>query len=400
MYIILGFIVYNSYDWNYKSSVWILLGCILFTAGYVCAVRSINIRDVIQNKPTKINVEFVNAKKYLFVSLFIAMAGFFLRLNSYGINLSSLFNLGSLATINNEIAVNRYTGELFATAVSQSLLIFVYLSPLIGGLLYNYAGTTKNKIICISSILPALLLLLINNEKAGLISVIILWFSSFMSGYLVKYGTFPRPKKKSYLLLFTIFVIVMFILISSMVLRIGEVTTTSIDAAVNKLYSSYALGQMPAFDKFFNSQSGFINQLSFGKYTFYSVFDFLKISNRVPGVYNDFFVYGSTNTNVYTYFRGLISDFGSFGALFMLYILGLMTGLSYRNIKLKSSGKLALPTFTITAVLSFLLYFIISIFSYVSMLFAFIFYYFFLKKVLVTTSVGLKSRNQKVNNEG
>jgi uncharacterized membrane protein len=77
-----------------------------------------------------------------------------------------------------------------------------------------------------------------------------------------------------------------------------------------------------------------------------------------------------------------------------------MTGLSYRNIKLKSSGKLALPTFTITAVLSFLLYFIISIFSYVSMLFAFIFYYFFLKKVLVTTSVGLKSRNQKVNNEG
>jgi len=95
------------------------------------------------------------------------------------------------------------------------------------------------------------------------------------------------------------------------------------------LFASYAGGHIYAFSDWFTFRTGGESLLvyqhekaAFGFYTFTSFFKlFGSTKEAVPGVYSEFLTHGAFfRTNIYTIFRGLITDFGFVGTV-LFFIL-------------------------------------------------------------------------------
>jgi oligosaccharide repeat unit polymerase len=117
--------------------------------------------------------------------------------------------------------------------------------------------------------------------------------------------------------------------IFSFLARVGD----DIDLLLYYL-SSYSSGHLFAFldwfsDRYFHASrfSGYAQpQIQAGFYTFMGIFKALGDLREVPlGIYDEFYeIPGVLTTNIYTVFRGLISDFGIFGSLFFGLVAGFM----------------------------------------------------------------------------
>jgi len=99
------------------------------------------------------------------------------------------------------------------------------------------------------------------------------------------------------------------------------------------MLSSYILGQIYAFADFFSytvgmpSDSFFLDDYnSWGAYSFASIYDMLGAGKEFPpGMYEETGSYfGVFQTNIFTFFRGLIYDFGVLGSLLFLFCFGLI----------------------------------------------------------------------------
>lgn len=93
----------------------------------------------------------------------------------------------------------------------------------------------------------------------------------------------------------------------------------------------YMFGSFPAFDHFIHSHY----ELEYGEYTFRFLYAFLeKISStdHAPIKLIQEFVYVPFQTNVYTIYRVYVSDFGPFGAMLIIYFIGLIQTYFYLNI--------------------------------------------------------------------
>ena len=102
--------------------------------------------------------------------------------------------------------------------------------------------------------------------------------------------------------------------------------------------SSYLFGSLYAFADFFMfhigmpSSSIYIEEpLTFGYYSFKPLFDLLGGAKVFPpGYYQDFYDYkGFITTNLFTYHRGIIQDFGLFGSFIFTFFAGFFVHLSY-----------------------------------------------------------------------
>lgn len=94
-----------------------------------------------------------------------------------------------------------------------------------------------------------------------------------------------------------------------------------------------------------NLTLGFWTFMAIGKYVDPSYFESLE-----DGYYEEYFQYpGAVQTNIYTFFRGLINDFGVAGSLSFLFISGLVLNMIYRNMLLKEYSALSQTSYIIYA---------------------------------------------------
>jgi oligosaccharide repeat unit polymerase len=254
-------------------------------------------------------------------------------------------------------------------------LSLVYLLPLIGGWNFIFSKKSFTKILCLCTVIPSLLVLLTQNTKAAFIGSVLLFLCSFITAKFHKSSAFFKIKARRLLLLIPAAAAFLLLNYVSFFLRAGHISG-SLFMAVNNKVLNYLLGQIPAFNHWFSTTSTILPH-TFGLKTFHSLTESLGLSKRVPGIYTLKLVTVHLNTNVYTAFRPLIEDFSAFGAIALLLVVGIASGLCFHRIRLGRAR--CLDIVFITALYFYIFYaFITSPFEYVSYSLAVVLFYVYL----------------------
>ena len=368
----------NTVKWRYYGLFWMLI--LFFICGLISIItitKNSPIYNGIENidskkKEYEININFSNKILVLLIVLGLFYAVLLIQRN--GFSISNLLNLNALLEMNNTIAVQRYSGNFSAGVLSKILLIFVYAAPMCGGYALVFAKKKKEKFLALATMLPELLVLFTENTKAPFAGCIIFFISSWLVGNIVRYGEIRKFNVKTIIISISVLVGSFVLFTTTMMLRIGSWNLTTFGIVQNKM-GNYVFGHIPAFDNWF-SNNLWNYDYTFGAKTFIGIYDLLGLSSRTQGIYQDNFIGGALATNVYSYFRGIVDDFGMFGGLiFIVLMLAAMT-FAYRQL---TSGRISIVNQVLLTIgYSSIMFFMVSIFSYNSFLFGFVLFGFYL----------------------
>ncbi|WNS43531.1 O-antigen polymerase [Paenibacillus sp. MMS20-IR301] len=372
-FLIASLLFLHKYEWDYLGLFWIISLCLIFNFGIHFGI-SYSKRGLTSTKQASCKHEFLRSGSWNVIIIFIiiGLLKSIIEVSLYGFNLSMIFDLNNLVDINTEIAYRRYNGASYSNVILQIMNIFVYSAPLCGGYVLIYSKSSKEKIIALCSLVPVILNLMITNTKAGLIASVFLWVSGCFVGYLNARRTFMKFKKRQVILGVVSVFLLLAVLYSSMLFRIGDFSSNTMNI-VNDKFLVYALGHVPSFDLWL-SQYYTNDNYYLGKYTFLGVIDAFGWGTRDQGVYT--FLQGSLS-NVFTAFRGLIEDFGIIGAMVFIAILGFISGISFNSVVSGRNNKISITL--LASIYFFIFYsFIISPWTYNSYILVFFVFYVFL----------------------
>lgn len=362
----------NYYKFNILSFFIIYLICLFYSIGYLLFNKA-NI-CVSSRRLCKIRVSQKQIVLFQCSITFLALLYPVLVLRNFNFSIGNLFSLSKILTYSNYVSIMRYTNEpLYNTYISGGFLnvflIFSYLCPLIGGYTILKYKNKKNKFVSLLSLLSPFLTLIATNSKTGLLSSVFLFFA----GMLVTMNEDSKKITKK-IIIWSIIVIILllFILFVSMIFRTGEYGDNIVEQIKIK-FITYGFASFSAFDNWLiNSQK---EPYTFGRYTFYSIFNLLGIATRKQGVY-DLIGEGVVKTNVFTMFRGNIQDFGIIGTFLLYLFFGFISAYS-KNKFCKNSSPLA---GCILALAIFTIFYgiIISPLTFSSYMFSFLIFFVFL----------------------
>lgn len=376
----------GTYEWRFGGVTWIYITLGFFLLGWYFGKSIINKSSHLT--VTESTVEISNSSwKILFAIIVLGLIkwGYEIALN--GFSLSDFFDINSLAEMNNSFAVSRYSGGSAVNAITQILNIAVYGSTIIGGFAYNFAKSRRQKRLSIFSLLPAFLITISVNTKATMIGAALL----YLTGYFISYYTLhkrgvPVSIKEILYILAILFAFLAF-MIFSMMLRIGQLNARTFSIVMRKLVI-YMFGNIQTFDAWV---SNYANSLDYtnGGMTFLGISSSLGILNRVQGVYTSLM---GTSSNVYTAFRGIITDFGMVGGVIALTVIAVFSGASEEYIRLKN-GISVISITILSCTFFFMTYgFIISPWTYMSYILAIVLFIIWLIFTKNRSSVFVKDR--------
>jgi oligosaccharide repeat unit polymerase len=235
-----------------------------------------------------------------------------------------------------------YTENLRDNIFGRLTAVLTYVGPILGGLVYHSLPTkTGRAVIIIFAILPSVLVALTHTSKGLLFYCVVIFYAGLLA-YRLFYGTpqlFARGSVRATTLL--IFAVVPIITTAFLLRGLSAIEDTEV--LVSRLIASiasYSCGHLYAFADWFayvigrHSELTYIDQSATGGfYTFIGPFTLMGSSRVAPlGVYDDDFLYGGLlHTNIFTMFRGLITDFGFGGSLLFMLGAGLLCHWAFRT---------------------------------------------------------------------
>lgn len=256
-----------------------------------------------------------------------------LSLHALDVVLQGFSLSADILTIGGQYAERRYTGTLNVNTYAKIALLASFQSAIIGGIIFGRRKTLHGKIFVLTiAFLPSSAVMLLQSAKG----LFFLSAAYFIGGWLVTRAYendfhIPRiPFTTGLISLASALALVIF----SFIARVG------FDFDVLRYYlASYSSGHLYAFsdwfsDRYFGATDfGSYDQpiLESGFYTFMGLFQALGDTRSMPiGIYDEFFeVPELLTTNIYTAFRGLISDFGLFGSLVFGAFSGLCSNIAF-----------------------------------------------------------------------
>lgn len=350
-----AYILIYPYDSHSAGLIWLILLCVIFAFGE-CVGEKVKVRKTYAVKQTayarsKDDKHFkVVPSLWLLVILmvFLAVVASFMQLKSRGYGISVFFNLEEFVKMNAEVALDRYTGGDSVGFLINVLSSFRYSSALLSGYLINVANKKRYKFICCLVIIPVLMDMAINNTKLGIISSLVLFIIGYFTGYMFFKGRAPKLTFKFFFIAVIAMLALFVVLICTLVVRQGEVSGKTFSAAIDR-FGVYAVGHMEAFN-YWLSEVYKPGNYSLGVNTFMGPFSLLGIVHREQGVYE---LIEGLSTNVFTSYRGVISDWGVIGGLIVMFILGIIGGISKKSILNNGRMKTVYAAIAFTVLLSF-----------------------------------------------
>ncbi len=358
---------YHIYN---EGIIWILFYCILSIFVYTQFDRSSSPNDptLLFAEIREIRIPWGALKLFILLS-FIPIV---LEMKQNGISLGLFGNLDALQNVSHEMAVQHYESAEEPSTLQQVFNTMLYVSPLCSGYSIVHAKNRRERLLCLASIVPVLISVLITTAKLALVAYIILFYVAYLISYIFSHGRVMRINGKivKWTVILSSCVFAIFIL--SFWLRIGESGTSGISLIVEKL-SIYMFGHIQGFDVWFHQNAFEVNP-TFGAGTFLAISSRLGISSqKVMGVYD---VIPEACTNVYTQFRPLIEDYTPFFALIFVVMMNSLLAVEIHSIRQGSNSPLRQ---TVAAmILFYFLYFIISAWIYTTYILAFFFFFIFL----------------------
>ena len=279
---------------------------------------------------------------------------------AHGFDFSDLFSPSKIILLSNEAYASKVRGD-FSMPILYSLLIPIFYASSIFGGIY-YANDLKSKRISFLPFLIGIIIMLVETTKAPFLYTLILWIGGYFS-FKVYEGRSDLLSKnfKSLITRFLLAIILLFIISKINRYNLLESTNnTGILSIILLKFQIYFFGGLSAFSEWIcNVYDLNVSGIGFGRYTF-GFFD------KERGVFSDVMKFDNNyQTNIYTYFRHIITDFGIIGSLFFHLFIGILLSIIYRLVQ--SGKRLFIPILTISYV--FIMWsFIISIIIYKTIL--------------------------------
>ena len=303
----------------------------------------------------------------LYWNKWIIIMGFFAGLLAvvtiviaHGFSISELLSPTKIVLLSNEAYASKVRGN-FTMPILYSLLIPIfYASSIFGGI--HYANDLKSKRISFLPFLIGIIIMLIETTKAPFLYTLILWIGGYFSFKVYEGGSDLLSKDFKILIRRFLLAIILLFLISKInrYNLLESTNNTGLLSIILLKFQIYFFGGLSAFSEWMcNVYVLNVSDIGFGRYTF-GFFD------KERGVFSDVMKFDNNyQTNIYTYFRHIITDFGIIGSLFFHLFIGILLSIIYRLVQ--SGKKLFIPILTISYV--FIMWsFIISIIIYKTIL--------------------------------
>lgn len=379
--IIIGIGLYlNSFTFSYISFYWIFLMCAIYYGSFCAFYNGIpnhKIFGMVQEKQHYSNQQYIFL---VFITSIVCIAMrvvgviYYMLLNN--INILYLVLPGRFSEVLNTLTLLKYN----VIPVQFSNWISITNTVSFSGLLllgfYCKDFSKKQSITCgLLAAFAFLFSMVIFASKADVIFGVLVFLSTLIVRMImdeVDVLEWTKHHKKAVLSVFTIGLCAIAILTAFIVIR-SQFQKSPLDGL-----KQYGFGMIPAFDLYFaNLRPG---DLSFGKYTFLGILDFLGFGdpNLPQGVYEAVELgAGNYPSNIFTAFRSLIDDFGLMGCFFIFLLLGWATAV-FTRVSKKNKRNL-FPVCALSFITLFLLNsFLISVGSYFSLCLAYVFFYMFM----------------------
>lgn len=307
-----------GYRWDGSGLLWIEIAVLFTQLGAIFAHSKYQQRIIVVER--KLKTDFEYNWKILYIIIGLAFLGVVLTVSVNGFKLSDFSSFSGLLSVSSEMTQRRYfTGEQTST-LQKIVSIFGSTAVLCGGYSFNYARDKFHKRICFITFVPVILTVLLTTAKSGMISSVILFLAGWGVSKIRLTGKLPTVAPKVILVLGSSFAGLLAFLYFAMLLRVGDFSADMRNIISNKFFI-YAFGEMVEFDGWFSDQKEF-SLYQLGINTYMTVPRVFGLVNRLQGVYSPY-VYGYGN--VFTVFRGIISDYGVVGGILYCLLRGLIT---------------------------------------------------------------------------
>lgn len=245
--------------------------------------------------------------------------------------------LNAVPGVAHDLSVRRYS-DLEATPVLIQLLLSAqYLSGILGGLLFARRRTRTDLIVSVVTIAPVLLVSLTAATRAGLGFSLLLWLASYLSCCVGQDADLPRRSNERKRLAWATLALMLFVALSPVIdqLRLGTIPEFDWGPLATFRTKAAFVGHLAAFSEWFDGYVEAPTGPTLGAYTVAGPLSLLGITPRAQGLYTDM-VYlsgNSTGTNIYSVWRGVLSDFTLVGSPFVALGVGMLGGLAYRSVR-------------------------------------------------------------------
>jgi oligosaccharide repeat unit polymerase len=303
-----------------------------------------------------------------------------------GFSLAELY--GDIIMVAAKYAVSRYASEVIYSAYGPLSLGFAYLAVLTAGLIFGSTQSSSRKKWVLLSFLPSIIIMITQSAKGSFFGSIFY----FLGGILVTSIQQNRLSLFKAAILRIIFKIGSFsigLFIFSLMSR-GLQDEKDVGGFFEKLrffLATYFFAHLYNFsewvtaywDGFKNSKFD-ISHYYYGFYTFTSIYRFFGYKKDIPdGIYDEFNItQDKMESNVYSIFRGMVMDFGIYGTILFIFMLGIVFHLCFYVFL--NSRKPVVSTVTTIFMLVFFYYsFAISVLTWNIVVFVFILFMILLK---------------------
>ncbi|MBY0496016.1 MAG: oligosaccharide repeat unit polymerase [Cyanobacteria bacterium] len=319
-----------------RPLAYILACALMFSAGglFFGWKRAFELNAQIRaERITRFNTRFIRNMFYLTSA--IALGCVMLNSLAQGFAIDDVVTdvIGSAA----QYATRRGTGELRVNIFGQMSLVFIYLAASLGGLLLSEAQTRAQRAAwLIIALSPSTIVMVTQSAKGALFLALSLIYGGILLGWLQQ-GRLKIAERKALIpAILCTSILLTLVAVSFFSRGLQGTTDFSFQGLVEGLrpyFASYLFGHMYAFADWFSYISGapssfsyFVPESTRGLYTFFALFRFFDSGQQLPdGVFQEVYTNGDLIvTNIYTFFRPVITDFGLIGCLIFMFLIGVI----------------------------------------------------------------------------
>ncbi len=364
---VFSFISAPDYFFSFNALLWIQIFLVVFSSG-ASLMRS----SLIEKKESAPDLKW-----FLYLQ-FIALASAPLAILSMIRDSGMKFPTNSIdfLELTQRLTEGRYSGE-HLSMITMGFLTLSYIGCLNGGLLLVKSTELKNKMIGVL-ILPFLLgFTIVYTARATFLFGLLLFLSTFLMSLAEKNNInliLVKFKNLKWLLISSFLIVLIFM--STQILRSGDgsLESSKLQAVTHHLRVWFS-GNLSGFSYWYELSTP--NRTHNGSMSLAGLTELLGKDYRKPGIYQ--VAYDASGkqewTNIFTIFRYLMDDLGSFGTLIFLFVMGWISSKLYNLIK---SGRW-LAIGLLSGIMTVILFsFVTSAIAYNTVLFAWIGYCLFL----------------------
>ncbi len=322
LYMSISFLFAPEFQPNLIGVAMIVLSSIIVSIG--ASLFQIKVRSAYKPKKSNININFLF---FSGISLSVISAIGFLFVLSIGFSWFKLEqNLINLYILPNFFATERYNEVQSLPNNIKIVMFLTYPASLISGFTYPLLKGFKR----LFSFLPIFVTIIYGAlfaVRSGVLLSIILTFSGMVCAKIYFQHDLRIWFKKVLLggISSSLFLSMIYILFQW--LRGGPENYFIIDELILSAKAGI-LGSFSAFTIWFSNYS--LSQgLSLGLNTFAAPMEILGLTERASGFYKDFISIGPSVTNIYSAFRGIVTDFGLIGSFIFLGFFGYISAIAF-----------------------------------------------------------------------